>query len=1348
MVYDLGIIKRQRFISTGTTFYDSTFTSNTLLISNQSTVANFVADASTNTALISILGDTRPYTFNPYNHGYYSNFFNGSTAYLTVPYSSQHNLGANNFTIEAWIFPLTTATSFSGIINNWQGGGEFGFQMLNTRYLKFSYTNVSSGASTISYIGTSQTVSLNTWNHVAVTRNGAILQFYVNGVSDSTSYSIGTSTIYYYNLETKDIRIGVGEDLTAGTFFNGYISNVRLVNGTAVYTGAFTPPTAPLTVTQNSGTNISAIITTTSLLTAQSSRFIDTSYATIVTSFTLTGTPQISQNTPFLIPGTITRTPNSYSIFFNGSTDCLTLPVNSISLAGNFTIECWVYLTFNSDNQTLFSIGQGAVNGLYIKYYSSSGGRWSILADGNPVISEVYGYIPANTWYHLAFVRSGTTVSIYRNGVFAASGTTSTTFSNPTYGPTIGAGNNAGTPVNFLNGYISNFRLINGSAIYPPTVAPPTAALTATTDTVLLTAQSDRIVDNSTLTNTLTLSGTPRATDLNPFGYTTGALTTNIGSAYFDGTGDYLTVPANSAYTYGTGDFTVECWAFLTTATSSAAIVGTWSGTNSSSGWLLSQGATNVSAIRFGLSDGTTATFVESPAGALILHTWMHIVASRASGTLKLFVNGVQQYTGANVINNSVVATLGIGAITVGTFLSTGYISNVRVVKGQALYTTTSSFVVPTLPFTATTTTQLLTLQTPVPANNDSVFDYSTFKNNVAATGTPAQGSFSPYGSNWSVYFNGSTDYLTSPASAANQMTADFTIECWIYPNSITTQQGIIGINATSSSSAAGFALYIVNPGKLTFFIAGNASASTTTNSVINLSTWQHIAFVHSGSTNTIYVNGVSVFTNSAAATWPSTPVITIGRIFGDSASYTFNGYISNLRIIKGTARYTSDFTVPTSPLNIAANTSLLACASNRFNDISGVSISTTATFTTAGTPSLSRFTPFANQGYNKGVIGGSTYFNGTTDYSTAPSNTILAFGTGDFTAESWIYPTTIATNQVIFDHRPNGSHGAYAAMLFESGFIRWYVSSAVQIQSTSALILNSWTHVAVCRISGTTRMYINGVLSGSPWTDSTIYLIGAAGMSIGASTWSASRAYFTGYISDLRIVKGTALYTANFNTALPNAPLRVVPNTTLLLNMTDAAITDASMMGNITTIGDARSVSTTIKKYNSSPMYFDGTGDYLRTQSNPALAFGTGDLTLECWIYQTETSVGQYRVIFADNVYGSTGGYTLYSYNNALNLWKGGSVEVIAPAGTITLNAWTHVAWSRSGSSNRLFINGTQVGATTSDSTNYIGTSSYICASVAAGFPFAGYVDDIRITKGVARYTANFTAPTPPKLR
>ena len=116
--------------------------------------------------------------------------------------------------------------------------------------------------------------------------------------------------------------------------------------------------------------------------------------------------------------------------------------------------------------------------------------------------------------------------------------------------------------------------------------------------------------------------------------------------------------------------------------------------------------------------------------------------------------------------------------------------------------------------------------------------------------------------------------------------------------------------------------------------------------------------------------------------------------------------------------------------------------------------------------------------------------------------------------------------------------------------------------------------------------------------------------------------------------------------------------------------------------------------------------------------------------------------MLVGDNVYGSVGGWQFYSYNNQLNLWKGGT-ELIAPSGTLTLNSWNHVVWTRASGNNRIFINGTQVGTTVSDSTNYTSTIIYIGASKTNTFNFAGYIDELRITNGYARYTSNFTPST-----
>ena len=188
--------------------------------------------------------------------------------------------------------------------------------------------------------------------------------------------------------------------------------------------------------------------------------------------------------------------------------------------------------------------------------------------------------------------------------------------------------------------------------------------------------------------------------------------------------------------------------------------------------------------------------------------------------------------------------------------------------------------------------------------------------------------------------------------------------------------------------------------------------------------------------------------------------------------------------------------------------------------------------------------------------------------------------------------------------------------------------------------------------------------------------------------------------------------------------------------------ITDNSKNNFTITATNGAVISTAQSKFGGASVFLDGTNDYLVTPTTSAFTFGTGDFTVELWIYQTVSSVSAYKVLVGDNVYGSVGGWQLYSYNNQLNLWKGGT-EIISPSGTLTLNSWNHIVWTRASGNNRIFINGTQVGSTVSDSTNYTSTAIYIGAAKDGYGYYAGYIDEIRITKGVARYTGNFTPQT-----
>jgi Tfp pilus assembly major pilin PilA len=163
------------------------------------------------------------------------------------------------------------------------------------------------------------------------------------------------------------------------------------------------------------------------------------------------------------------------------------------------------------------------------------------------------------------------------------------------------------------------------------------------------------------------------------------------------------------------------------------------------------------------------------------------------------------------------------------------------------------------------------------------------------------------------MYFDGTGDWLLGPASASNKLTGDFTIELWAYAVAWSGQMGMVSITNTSSSGSDGLAIYFDTSNKISFWVNGNTGTATTT-ATYATGTWYHIALVRNGSTNTLYVNGTSSASNSTTPTG-STPAIGIGRLYNDNTSYSLNGYIDDLRITKGYARYTANFTPPTSAL-------------------------------------------------------------------------------------------------------------------------------------------------------------------------------------------------------------------------------------------------------------------------------------------------------------------------------------------------------------------------------------------------------------------------------------------------
>jgi hypothetical protein len=321
------------------------------------------------------------------------------------------------------------------------------------------------------------------------------------------------------------------------------------LRGTALYTATFTPPTSPLTA-----------ITNTVFLSCQSNRFIDNSPNNL--ALTKVGDTSVQAYSPF---GSISEaTPLSYSNYFDGTGDYLTAAANAAFTygTGNFTIEGWYYLTAESSVTKYLFDQRVSGQGLFPAIYVSSG---SYIVYINSGVALTAGVVVSNAWVHWALVKNSSTTTLYINGTSVGSFADTNNYST-TAQFRIGSEFNSTGSFDW-QGYISNLRVVKGTAVYTSAFTPSTTPLTAIENTSLLTCQSTRMIDNSTNAFAITAAGNTIPRIFNPFGYTAQSTTSYTpslqgGSAYFDGSVDYLTTASSSQLSFGTGDFTIECWVY------------------------------------------------------------------------------------------------------------------------------------------------------------------------------------------------------------------------------------------------------------------------------------------------------------------------------------------------------------------------------------------------------------------------------------------------------------------------------------------------------------------------------------------------------------------------------------------------------------------------------------------------------------------------------------------------------------------------------------------------------------------------------------------------------------------
>jgi hypothetical protein len=1293
-------------ITVGDTYWDYV---TTLISANTPTTSVFVDDASTNNFPVTIAGDTRPNNFSPYTPGYYSNYFDGTGDYLSVPSNSALAF-PGDFTMEAWVY-FTTSGVACGFVSTYQPNTTYGtvLGMNSSNVLVFRLGVDAGGFQAVDSVA----IVPGVWYHVAGVRSGNTMTLYKNGVSVGSVGSVNITS------DTTTAVLGRYYTNFDNFYLTGYISNARIVKGTAVYTANFTPPTVPLTA-----------ITNTSLLTCQSNRFIDNSTNNL--TLTANGNTSINGFDPFL--------PNiSYSAYgstyFDGTGDYLS--TGFLSALANIwlndvTVECWVYFNSVASAPHVWSIGEsGAIR---VTLYASSATLrlYTVVNTGGDIITSPTTLV-SGQWYHIAITRSGTTWTMWLNGI--SQGTSTST--NRPFGANemvaLGWQNFAGGAGDYLNGYMSNFRIVIGTALYTANFAPPVAPLTAITNTSLLTCQTNQpvnnnvFIDNSTNNLFITRNGNATQGTFSPYG--------ENWSNYFDGTGDYLSIPANSNLALGTGDFTVEWWYYPLDSGTTRYLLDIYD--NNSSGRFLVQQNTNMS---IGLYGASASTRTVSTADALIKNIWNHIAICRSSGITRIFSNGVQVNTNYSDSGNYTFTStfLYFGTQNAsGTNTAFGNCTNFRIVKGTALYTT--NFTPSTTPLLPIAGTSLLTCKDP------NIVDDSANRFTITRTGDVSVQKFGPFAATtlptpyYSGYFDGTGDYLDVPSNAAFAFgTGNFTIECWMFnTETSTTKRTAFKFSnplmalTTNNSIASGIGFW---------------DGSAVRQIVFTPNVWQHIAIVRISGTLTIYLNGVNQ--NSAAlATSIAASNVSIGA---ENTQFPFLGYISDFRVTN-TGVYTSNFTPPTAPVTAITGTQLLTCQTNTFIDNSTNNFAITA----AGNTTPSTFAPFnvtysTLQSYTPAVFGGSSYFDGTGD-NLETQNLVVLTPSTNFTAECWVYNFGFSGSQYgrgIFSFFDATANERILVRLVSTGNqVNLYANIAggqpfgvSGTNSTLTAAPMAWTHVALVRQGSSFIVYLNGV---SAITGTSAANFGnLRRIRIGGSS-DGSVPDFNGYISDFRYVNGTALYTSQF--VPQNSPVTAVRNTALLVNGTSAGVYDSSGMNNYETVGDAKIDTTVVKFTGTESVRFDGNGDSLTYIGGPSINFGTGDFTIELWVNMANT--GTFSSFLRPDDAGSVASIGYDWSNNQLKFDARNAVILNVTTTAVVANTWTHIAVTRSGTSLILFVNGTQVGSTT-NSTNFASATGLIYiggSSFSAAHSVNGYISDFRITRGVARYTTTFTPPTSP---
>jgi hypothetical protein len=386
---------------------------------------------------------------------------------------------------------------------------------------------------------------------------------------------------------------------------------------------------------------------------------------------------------------------------------------------------------------------------------------------------------------------------------------------------------------------------------------------------------------------------------------------------------------------------------------------------------------------------------------------------------------------------------------------------------------------------------------------------------------------------------------------------------------------------------------------------------------------------------------------------------------------------------------------------------------------------------------------------YKFGGASGRCY-NGVS-YLTTPSNSDFAYD-ADFTVDFWCYiPNQPEDYYIIMANQTSG--GLSIGVHSSYGFFMGRSLIDIQLHGTSPISTGAWHHCAVVRSGTTVKIFTDGTQTASG-TITTSYNQGILVIGVDGNLIDFP---YVGWLDEFRISKGIARWTSNFTppteeyTPPPTGGNDSYTKSLLHMNGTDGSttFTDSAVGGSHTWTahGDAQ-IDTAGYKFGGAGGLFDGNGDYLTTPDSEDFEFASYDFTIDFWYkaISTASNFGIYSRKTASGI--GPDGNNVAIMDNGTNIvvyvygTDNNPILSAASFGARSTTEFVHYALVRSGSNWRTYRNGVYVTEVTSTLGIHDSDSTSVSIGEYANQFLHGWLDEVRISKGIARWTSNFTPP------